>query len=298
MSLAAVAIVLNLLQLFVLPLLVLPHGAAWGVCLVALALLTNSFWSIIHEAIHARLHRDARTNERLGRVLGVLYGAPYALLEAGHLLHHRYSRTPRERTEVYDDSRSSWLHAAPGYYARLLGGLYLIEVASVSLALLPTGVLRAAARRADRPGTVLGPLLARIAPDVRLAQFRTDAFAIAVVYSAAFFAYGEHAWMLATALAVRGLLVSLADNSYHYGTRLESPAEALDLRLPRALELLLLGFNLHGTHHREPGAAWNELRGRFRASGGRYDAGWFGALLRQLKGPIAARDIPAASSKA
>ncbi|WKU43319.1 fatty acid desaturase [Streptomyces sp. VNUA116] len=36
-----------------------------------------------------------------------------------NLLHHRYSRTPRERTEVYDARTTTWAKAAPGYYARL-----------------------------------------------------------------------------------------------------------------------------------------------------------------------------------
>jgi len=291
MSLALAVIVLNLLQLFVLPLVLLPQSAAWGGSLAVLALLNNSFWSIIHEAIHAKLHPRARVNERLGRVLGVLYGAPYALLETGHLLHHRYSRTPRERTEVYDPARTSWWRAAAGYYPRLLGGLYLMELVSVSLAVLSENRLRSIARNLDRPDTVLGELLARVAS--RFAQFRVDSAAILIVHSAAFCAYGVHAWMLAAALGARALFVSFADNSYHYGTRLDASAEALDLRLPRALETLLLAFNLHGTHHREPGAGWRELRARFRDAGGRYDAEWLGAVARQLRGPIPKGNLPA-----
>jgi fatty acid desaturase len=291
MILAGAALFLNLCQLFVLPLALLPLDVAWGWSLVALALLNNSFWSILHEAIHAKLHRSARVNAAFGRALAVVYGAPYALLETGHLLHHRYSRTPRERTEVYDPARASWTRVAPAYYARLLGGLYMMEAASVTLALLPARVVRALARRADRPGTALGLLLARIASQERLAQFRIDSLAIVVLYSVAFCVYGAYAWMLAAALAARALFVSLADNSYHYGTSLESPAEALDLRLPAALEISMLAFNLHGMHHREPGADWRALRARFRAEGCQCDVSWFVAVARQLRGPIAASEL-------
>ncbi|MDE1672952.1 fatty acid desaturase [Nocardia gipuzkoensis] len=135
-------------QLFALPLLLLPRDRAWGWVLLPLALLTTTFWSVIHEAVHGNLHHRRVRNDRYGRVLAVLYGSPFALLKAGHLLHHRYSRT-RERAEVYDPATSSWAKAAPGYYLRLFGGLYLLEVAAVVLAALPAAAVRRLARAVD-----------------------------------------------------------------------------------------------------------------------------------------------------
>jgi hypothetical protein len=94
--------------------------------------------------------------------------------------------------------------------------------------------------------------------------------------------------MLAAALGLRAVLVSLADNAYHYGTALDEPLDAMNLRLPAALELFVLAFNLHGVHHRHPGLAWRDLRGAFLADGGRFDLSWWQAVGRQLRGPIAA----------
>ena len=42
--------------------------------------------------------------------------------------------------------------------------------------------------------------------------------------------------MLLAALAARALEISIADYAYHNGTRLQAPLEAMNLRLPRALE--------------------------------------------------------------
>ncbi|WP_159925251.1 MULTISPECIES: fatty acid desaturase [Nocardia] len=284
--LTAGAVVLNLLQLFALPLLLLPRDPAWGWALLPSALLTTTFWSLIHEAVHGNLHHRRSLNDRYGRVLAVLYGSPFALLKAGHLLHHRYSRT-RERAEVYDPATSSWAKAAPGYYLRLFGGLYLLEVAALVPAALPAAAVRRLARVVDRPDTVAGPLLGRVAQAEVFRRFRIDAAVITVLYGAAFVAYGSHGWMLLAALAGRGVIVSLSDNAYHYGTDLDEP---LDLELPAPLEVLALSFNLHGLHHRHPGLRWYELRPVFDAEGGRYDSGWFRAVARQLRGPIRSTD--------
>jgi fatty acid desaturase len=157
----------------------------------------------------------------------------------------------------------------------------------VLLALLPFRLLRRLGRRVDSEDSLTGLLLQRIAQARVMGQFRTDA-AAAAVYTAAFLAYGRHAWMLLVALAGRALVASLSDNSYHYSTRLDEPLEAMNLRLPRPLERFVLSFNLHDVHHRHPGLHWYQLRGRFDAEGGRYHRGWFSAVARQLHGPIEA----------
>jgi fatty acid desaturase len=274
-------------QLAVLPLWLLPADPAWVWLLVPMALLTTPFWSLIHEAIHGVLLRERVWNDRFGRTLAIGYGAPFVLLKAAHLLHHRYSRTRRERTEIYDPATSSWAAAAPGYYLRLLGGVYLAEVASVLLVASPRRLWRYLARRLDSPDTFAGMLLEGISRR-HLREFRADGVAVILVYAAAGFAYGRHVWILAAALAARALLISVADNAYHYGTRLDARLEAMNLRLPKPLETFILAFNLHSVHHRHPGLPWYELRSAFAADDDQFHLGWFTAAARQLRGPISA----------
>lgn len=95
--------------------------------------------------------------------------------------------------------------------------------------------------------------------------------------------------MLLAALGGRALIVSLADNAYHYGTALDAPRDAMNLRLACALEMFALNFTLHEVHHRHPGLRWYELRERFLAEGGRYHRDWFAAVARQFRGPIRLR---------
>src|SRR5919197_5293714 len=140
---------LSLVQLFVLPLWVIPADPAWGWVLLSVPLMTTPFWSLVHEAIHGTLLASRTRSDRCGRAMAIVYGAPFILLKTGHLLHHRFSRTPRERVEIYDPTKTTWAKAAPVYYLRLVIGLYLLEVLSLVLALLPAAALRRLAIRAE-----------------------------------------------------------------------------------------------------------------------------------------------------
>ena len=137
------------------------------------------------------------------------------------------------------------------------------------------------------PGTFGGMLLEGINRR-HLREFRAEAMAVVLVYAAAGFAYGRHVWMLEAALAARGVLISFADNAYHYGTRLDARLEAMNLRLPRPLAQFVLAFNLHSVHHRHPGLPWYELRSAFAPGRDEFHLGWFTAVVRQLRGPISA----------
>lgn len=275
------------LQLVVMPLWLLPADPAWGWLLLAMAALTTPYWSLVHEAIHGSLHRDRVCNDRLGRLLAIGYGAPFSLLKTGHLLHHRYSRTRRDRTEIYDSATTRWTTMAPGYYFRLVGGLYFAEVGSVLLVAAPRRLWSYLARRLDTPDTVAGLILDGINRR-HLHQFRVDGTAVVVLYLAAALAYGPYAWMLVAAVAGRAALISVADNAFHYGIPLDAPLDAMNLRLPAPLERLVLAFNLHNVHHRHPGLPWYELRSAFAADDDQFHLGWFGAVARQFRGPIPA----------
>ena len=73
-ALAVGHVALNLYQLFLLPLILLPASSWWGLTVVPVALMSNSFWSLIHEAIHDHFHLRLRSNYFAGRFLSVFFG--------------------------------------------------------------------------------------------------------------------------------------------------------------------------------------------------------------------------------
>ena len=215
-------------------------------------------------------------------MLAITDGAPFALLKTGHLLHHRFSRTRRERTEI----------DAPVllYYGRLLGGLYLAEVATVALAAAPARLWSWLARRYESPATVTGLVFETVARR-HLRAFRLDALIVVVAYGLSGIAYGRDWWMLVAAVLGRAVLISVADNAYHYGTRLEAPLEAMNLGLPRPLEAFVLAFNLHNVHHRHPGVPWWGLRAAYEEDGDEIHLCMATAVTRQFRGPIPADHV-------
>ncbi|HUO45034.1 MAG TPA: fatty acid desaturase [Burkholderiales bacterium] len=272
-------------QLVLLPLLLLPRNGMWGLTLIPLALLTNTLWALIHEAIHGSLHSSRRVNAGLGRALAIVFGAPFALLRWGHLLHHAYSRTPRERSEVFDPAQTGRRRFAYAYYFRLCGGLYLAEVLGAPLLLMPERWLRRAGSSLARDDNVVALLLQKLAAPQTLREARLDAAVIVALLIASAWCYGAYFWMLAAALLARGFLVSVTDNVYHYGTPLTDVRAANNLELPRPLQALLLNFNLHGVHHRAPDLGWRALEAEFRRVGA-FDGDFAAALLDQFRGPL------------
>ncbi len=280
--------VAQLAGLIVVPVWLLPMGEVYGWALLLPVLLTNTWWAMQHEAMHGLLPGGRRANRLYGRVNAVLFGAPFDLLRRGHLLHHAYSRTPRERSEVYEAGIDSRPGFTLGYYGRLLGGLYVMEVLAGVLLLLPRAWLMRWVARLASERNLVAAIADKLLQPRELANARRDVILLLVLHVGAFALYGSNAWMLALALAGRGLLVSLMDNAYHYGTPLDDTRFARDLRLPLKLSGLILHFNLHGTHHARPGMAWHTLPALHRQRGGAFQGQLVDALLAQLRGPIEA----------
>jgi len=291
-ALVGTLVAANLLLLFVAPAWLLPRSLWWGLLLVPVALASNTLWSVIHEAIHSHLFPERGANDRAGRLLCILYGAPFQALRAAHLLHHRFSRTRRDRTEVYDPAQTSRVRAAAGFYVQLLGGMYFLEVLSSIACLLPRRAIDWLAPRLEHPDSTGGLVVRALRQPDTLGEMRRDMGAILLVFGAAIWLYGPHVWMLAAVILVRAALVSIADNSYHYATVLEHPRLAMNAVAPRWVARALLHFNLHGVHHRHPRLPWFALPAQFEREGAAPDIALATCLLRQLRGPIPLDRLP------
>jgi len=296
--LAAGHLLANLYQFFLLPLYLLPLSGWWGLTLVPLALLSNSFWSLIHEAIHDSFHPASRINRLAGRLLSVFFGGPFCVLRLSHLLHHKFNRTPLEGTELYQPERGSRARAGVGYYLQILGGLYLIEAISSWPFFFPRKLLRLLERRFFSRDNLSGILWRSLMKDETIREVRLDGAVILALWGVSAVCYGGNWRLLAGALFLRAFLISFLDNVYHYRTPVNDIWYARNLRLPQWTARMLLHFNLHGVHHRSPALPWTLLPEAFAAQSGHYDGDYFVAALRQLSGPVPLSDLPAAGAAA
>jgi fatty acid desaturase len=290
-ALAGAALALATIELVTVPLVLLPGYAGIAVLAVCLTAGATPFkGALVHEAIHGRLLAAPRRNDLLGRALAVTSGVAFDVLRFGHLAHHRFNRHALDRPDVIPGGRGPMM-ARIAYYGHLLGGVWLAEAVATLLMLAPRPLLERLARRAlpgeDRESrTLLAGAERAIGNPVRLLRVRLDAVLALAIYGGAFWLYGSNWWVLAIAIAVRALIVSLQDNAPHYGTPAIIGADAYNTRLPAWLAPALLHQNLHDVHHKRPDLAWSALPRAFQGSGGAYAGGYLAAVLRQLKGPI------------
>ncbi|MSP36909.1 MAG: fatty acid desaturase [Deltaproteobacteria bacterium] len=290
--LAGSYLLVNVYQFVVLPLWLLPSARPWGWTLLPFALLNNPFWSLLHEAIHDLLHANRRVNGVIGRGLAILFGSPFRILRLSHLLHHKLNRLPVEGTEYYDRDKSTKAAAAPGYFFQILIGLYLVEVVSPMLFLLPRAWLQWFKARYMPPQSVSAILMQNWLGAEALREIRVDGLLTLTWLSLSFWLYGENWPMLLALLLARGFLISFLDNVYHYATPVSDIFYAKNLCLPAPLSKLLLNFNLHGIHHINPAISWIHLPKAFAVQAGKVQGGYFAAALSQFGGPIALQDLP------
>lgn len=287
----------SLAAYFVLPLLVRVSGPAWLWVLLPLTLIANGYWATLHEAIHGQLITGAEANRRAGRVLAILWGSSFRLLRFGHLMHHRFNRHKLDRPDSYDPAVTGAGLARLRFFGEIFCGLYVIEVLTPILYLLPRVLVGRIVRDLYSGSETPMPRLRALAEQALagpkgITEIRQDALLSTLLIALAIVAWGSYWPAFVAFLLGRGLLVSFLDNVYHFRTPLDQVDYAYNLSLPRPLQLLFLNMNLHRVHHRRMHLRWWQLPRQFTSEREQFDGSVLRGALRQLKGPASVATPP------
>jgi fatty acid desaturase len=279
-----------IVMLFVWPFLLRQWGASALWIALPLVMLTPTHWGLVHESIHAQLSPKRQLNEGLGRALAIAFLLPYDAVRFGHLMHHRFTRESFDRPDVHDGVTHRVL-ARVSYYAHLLGGLYLGEVALPLLTFLPSKwVCKLVAQKlqSDKPvdQDVQRLFVAFAGNEERRARIRRDWLLSLALYACAFYFYGAWWPVLAVTMLLRGVWLSMADNLPHYDVLLDEQQRARNFRAPAIWHPVLMNHHLHRFHHQHPTLPWTALPAlaKAEAAPSDADAAYFIAALRQLRG--------------
>ena len=290
LALLSVIALAVLTQFVAMPFLLRQYGASALWIAVPLVLLTPMHWGLIHEAIHGHLLPRRRFNEGVARALAIAFMLPFDAVRFGHLMHHRYTRESFDRPDVHDGVTHPAL-ARIGYYAHLLGGLYLAELALPLLTLLPASwVSRLVAQKlhSEEPaGREVQRLFVAFAGNTeRRGLIRRDWILSLALHAVAFYLYGAWWPALVGIMLLRGLWLSIADNLPHYDVVLDEQARARNFRAPAIWHPVLMNHHLHRLHHLHPTLPWTALPSlaRAHAAVSDTDAGYFRSALRQFRG--------------
>ena len=281
-------IIVQLFQLFLLPVYFLPESELWGISLLLLLPLSNTLWALIHEAMHRLLLPASKINDYIGRLLSVGFGVSFEVVKFCHLMHHRYNR--HWESEYYDPAKKTWLKAAPFYYLQCFCGVYLAEIFTSLLFLLPENAIKLMISKISKPFEV--PNIKETVYQYffvknRIVSVRQDIIAALIVYSLSIYAYDGHLKWFFIMFFGRAFIVSFMDNIYHYATPADNSLQAKAVKSPKWISFLLLNGNFHITHHAKLNVSWHELPEIHQEMGTGFHGTFWQAARAQFFGPIA-----------
>lgn len=277
------AIATGLVLAFIALLVVGSHVATPLVVAVACLLSPLSLLAdnVLHLALHGTLHRDARVNDLVGRVVStLLLPMSFSLKREGHVQHHRLNRTERECFDLILDEgsrtskRLSWFS--------VLFGLYSLVPPSVTFAFAIAPTL--AARTIGRT-PLLGPVFERgIEARQMVRRVRAEAALICAMWGALLWLLPVDGARVAVLLGAYAFTWSSVQYVGHAFASRHVVDGAHDLAAGTLLSRLLLNGQLERTHHRHPRARW-QLLPALRAAHEPLGASWLAHYAALWGGP-------------
>jgi fatty acid desaturase len=259
------------------------HAQAWWQWLIAcvgFALINNTIFSLLHEAVHGILHPNRRLNEALGTVCAAFFPTGFTLQRVSHLGHHRRNRTDLELFEYVTPGTSMWL--ASFRLACLLSGFYWLS-APLACLLYGMGLLQTRLFR-EKVAEFYG--MRPMVEDICAAAPRRVGLEIlfSFGFQIALFLLLDLHWL--GWLACYGAF-ALLWCSVQYATHAWTPRDirngAWNLQVSGLTRGVFLNYHLHLAHHQHPGAPWTALPALIDRS--RPRPGWAAIYWRLWLGP-------------
>lgn len=228
----------------------------WHVALLAVAMgiVGNSVYSIIHEAEHGMLHPNAKWNDFLGAAMALFFPAPYHLIRQGHIGHHRRNRSDDEAFDLYFEQDSRILKYFELY--GILTGLYwlLVVISNVVVLVFPF-VLKRRYFEFDRQSAAF---MESLNPNYWL-LIKVEALLAILLHALIVWGLSippAHYFMIYFGF---GFSWSAMQYVHHFGTERHVLRGSRNLRLLAPIDLIWLHHNWHLTHHRQPTVPWKYL---------------------------------------
>lgn len=252
----------------------------------AFALLFQTNFALLHEATHGVLAPSARENRVLGFVCGVVFPLSITLLTVTHHSHHEKNRGPEERFDAVDDA-SELPRRRLVWTVGLLGLWYLsIPLWCLSLLVAPGAVRWFSERSRIGDRVFKNPLIVR--------RVRLELVAVIACQVLCGWALGLAPVGVLACYGAAAFWWSSIQYLQHAFAPLDRIEGAFNLRAPRWYSWLVLHYQLHLNHHRQPQVSWFHLptlSSRDDDTPG-YAAQWW----RLWRGPVLASSLPSSAS--
>jgi fatty acid desaturase len=211
-------------------------------------------YALMHEATHDMLHSRRGTNWLLGMMLGWLFPMSFTVLHVTHIVHHCCNRTDHEMFDCYYEGDSMFLKYTQ-WYGLLLGFWWiLIPIGCLLLLVAPSSVRSLPFRRSRSTAVLFDDFGAREMLKIRVEILLGIGF------------WGVLFWTLQ--LDWRSVLLMYACFGFNWSTRQyvthafterDVTNGALNLKVSRPMQWLLLNGHWDLVHHQHPHLPWTHL---------------------------------------
>lgn len=263
------------------------QSTAWWQVLglsLAMAVLGNSIYSIIHEAEHRMLLENPFWNDWAGAAMALLFPAPYHLIRQGHLGHHRRNRSDDEAFDLYFDGDKVWLKWL-SLYGIITGCYWMLVVLSNLAVLVVPFLLKRKFFEFDRPSAAFMEGL-----DLRsLRLIQIEAIAAIALHVGLMWALEISPLKYFCVYFGFGFSWSAMQYVHHFGTERHVLKGARNLRFLSWIDWIWLHHNYHLTHHCQPMVPWIYLPQLTPGEEARESLVLH--YLRMWRGPRHARDL-------
>mgnify|MGYP001157092315 CR=1 FL=1 len=236
-------------------------------------------YSLLHESDHNVLHSSIGINNLLGRILSLIFVAPYTFLKQCHLGHHRRNRTDFEMFDLYYDYQSK-IKRRIMLWILLLGVHWLLlPLSAILLLFYPSFLSNRLFRSNVEAEGMLSSINASTIAIIRLESISLVLFHVVVIYA---FHLNPMSYL------VMYLFHAFVWSSQNYVNHAYSERDIINGAHNHKVgilgNLLYLNFNLHLAHHQNPKISWIHLPKLVKTQKGRKS--FFRAYLELWKGPI------------
>ncbi|MGB8814402.1 MAG: fatty acid desaturase [Paracoccaceae bacterium] len=265
------------------------HSQNWAIIAAAalgFALLNNTLYALMHEAVHRHFHASPAINEAAAKLLAGFFPTAFALQRVFHLAHHANNRTEHERFDYYAPGDNRLIKFAQWY--AILTGLYWIALPLFSVVYFfaadlirwrhlfqGKGAWFAKQTSAQEFLEALdGAPIARVRLDIAIGVavqlmliwgLDLSLFGWAICYAAFAFAWS-----------------SLQYTDHAFST-LDPHEGAWNLAVSPLMRRIFLNYHYHLAHHRDPALPWTDLPAHVRPSDANPS---FWSIYRQMwRGP-------------
>jgi fatty acid desaturase len=225
----------------------------WPLALLAaaFALIMVGVFSIIHEAQHGVLFRNAKLNTAGGILMSAFFPGPFHLLRQGHIGHHLRNRSDDEAFDFWFAGESplwKWIQLI----GILTGGFYVMTALGNVVVLFLPFLLHRRWFVFDRPSSAfmdsLNPKYARI--------MAIEAAGVIAMHCAIVTLMRIPLLNYLVLYGAFGFLWSALQYVHHFGTERHVTRGAKNLWIGWLIDKLWLNHNWHRTHHEYPTVSW------------------------------------------